>query len=222
MIWYQNPLLKTYLQMILKTSNQRIVQLGKTYGTNSSTFKQATAILQKSGVSQFSSTSASGFPKIDIRKVNRLVSSGKADRTELNQVLSQIAGIKIDESGNIEKLKNQGIKTVTQIRKQTKKKLVNQGEDPSEMPVKEIDRITEKLAEFSESFDTSYDIAMGRVGEKQLRSDPITRKLWGENRGGRGKLTYRDMEDIMDRLNEMIKKSKEDALSVEQKNGGNV
>lgn len=221
-MWYQNPMLRTILQMTLKKSNQRIVQLSKTYGPNSSVFKQATAVLQKSGVSQFVSQSKSGNIKVDIRKINRLIASGKANRNELNQVLAQIAGVKIDENGDIKELTNQGIKTVSQIRKATKKKLANMGEDPKEMTDKEVDRITEKLAAFSESFDTSYDVAMGRLGEKKLKTDPITRKLWGSNRGRKGRLTYRELDEIMERLQEMIQESKQDALSVEKKNGGNI
>ena len=221
-MWYQNPMLRTILQMTLKKSNQRIVQLSKTYGPNSSLFKQATAVLQKSGVSQFVSQSKSGNIKVDIRKINRLIASGKANRNELNQVLAQIAGVKIDENGDIKELTNQGIKTVSQIRKDTKKKLANMGEDPKEMTDKEVDRIAEKLAAFSEAFDTAYNVAISRLGEKKLSTDPITKKLWGSNRVRKGRLTYRELEEIMDRLQEMIQKSKQDALSVEKKNGGNI
>ena len=222
MSWYNNPLLKTYLQMILKKSNQRIVQLGSTYGTRSTYFKQATSVLKKGAVQEFASTSASGYPKIDIRKINKLISSGKADRKELNQVLSQIAGIKITETGDIEKLSNQGIKTVKEIRKATAKRLANMGEDPREYTQKEIDKVTEALANFEESFETTYEVCMARVGEKEMKNDQVTRKLWGENRGKKGRLTYSDMTKIMERMGVMMAEANDSALSVEKKNGGNV
>lgn len=246
MIWYQNPMLTTRLQMELKKINQRIVQLattyGKTteefkaeanpgmskskinalaskYGRNTSVFKQATAILSKGPARPFVSESASGNEKIDIRAINKLIRSGKANRSELNQILAQVAGLRITENGELEKVPG-GIETVKEMRTKTRKRLPTMGEDPDEYSDSEIDSITEQLAEFSENFQTTYELGMARLGQRALREDPVTKMLWGENRSRR--LTYREMEEIMKRIRSMIGDARRDALTIEKDKGGNI
>ena len=227
MFWYQNPLLRPYIQSELKKTNQRIAQIGKTYGKTSSTYKHAIAAFQKGPLSEFLGTSASGNVKLDIRKIQKAIHSGQLNRSEANELLARAAGLRIDENGDIDHIKvrkkgkdgkthevDQGgdIKTVSEIRERTKKKMINTyGEDPRDYTTKEIDEFGEALEEFSDTFQTAYNEAIAAVGESALKDDPVTAKLWGENRTAPGKkkgtkiLTPNDIVQIQKRLNELRK-----------------
>lgn len=212
MIWYNNPLLKTSLQMILKKSNQRIVQLGKTFGTSSYTFNQYTSILSKGPVQEFTKQSRSGNLALDIRKVFRAVETGRIDRNTLNQILTTMAGVKVDQNGEIQDAQyTKGVPTVSEIRKQTKKRLINQGEDPREMSLAEIDDATELYFDFSTNFDTSYSQAMKELGESKMRKHPVVGKLWQS-----GKKSYDELIEIKKYLDTYRRDAKNAALKLEE------
>jgi hypothetical protein len=264
-MWFENPLLTTKLQMELKRVNQRIVQIAQTfgestegfrkedltgltksqikklaekYGRETSTFKQATAILQKGGAKPYRSTSKTGNPTIDIRKINKIIRSGKGDINELNQILSQTAGIKIDpetgdlinlkrtrknkDTGKTEVISNPGIKTVNEIKEETRKKMEKLGEDTATMTDDDLIRFTEELNVFAESFESEYEITKARIGESKMKADETVKMLWKDNRGKKTKLTYPELTAVMKRMKVLQKEAVEDALSVEQKKGGNI
>ena len=163
--------------------------------------------------------------KIDISKINKLVASGKADRTELNNILTNLAGIKINENGDVERIANQGVKTIKQIEKATTKRLENMGEDPREKSKQEVKKITEHLAEFDQNFQSAYEKGMARAGESALKNNPVTSYLWSARNGGkRGdrRLTYREMENILEELNKITSEAQNKALKFEENNGGNI
>ena len=246
-MFFNNPILTTITQMALKKANQRIVALAKHYGTNSSIFKREVGMIFGGPMSQYADTSKSGFPKINIRKINQALRGGKLSLTEANQILTHFAGVKINEvtvedkrTGKlsiiheVKEIKKGGIKTVQQVRSDTKKRLASMGEDykdvlddmeePNEnlSDNQKLDRLAEELAEFSENFQTAYDTATQRIKNiATIKNNPITGKLWGDNRGNR-RLTYKEMIEIKKELNRLSKEAKEKATSFENKNGKEV
>ena len=231
-MWFNNPLLTTVTQMALKKANQRIVSLAKHYGTNSSIFKREVGMIFGGPMSQYADTSKSGFPKINIRKINQALRGGKLSLTEANQILTHFAGLKVDEDGNTKEIKKGGIKTIQQVRKDVKKRLAGLGEDykdvledMEEAPGESIsdneklDRLAEELAEFSENFQTAYDTAMARVKSvSDIKNNPITGKLWSENRGGKKKLTYRELIEIKKELGRLALDARNKATMFENAN----
>ena len=221
-MWYQNPLLRTVLQMSLKKSNQRLVQLAKTFGPNSEIYKREAGILQKGAARQFMGTSASGFDKIDISKLNKQVASGQINRYDLNRLLSEVAGIRVDQNGDVVQIANQGIKTVGQIRKDARKRLERMGEDPSELTADEVIDLYEDILGFENSFQSAYEIANQRLETKALTSDPITSKLYGTKKGGTRadgeRLTYNELKQIRDRFVQLAAEAKRQTLSFEAGN----
>lgn len=231
-MWFNNPLLTTVTQMALKKANQRIVALAKHYGTNSSIFKREVGMIFGGPMSQYADTSKSGFPKINIRKINQALRGGKLSLTEANQILTHFAGLKVDEDGNTKEIKKGGIKTIQQVRKDVKKRLAGLGEDykdvledMEEAPGEKIsdneklDRLAEELAEFSENFQTAYDTAMARVKSvSDIKNNSITGKLWSENRGGKKKLTYRELIEIKKELGRLALDAISKATSFENAN----
>lgn len=201
MIWYNNPLLKTSLQMILKKSNQRIVQLAATYGRGSETYNSYTALLEKGPLQEYvkkrehvtqHGVDLGNIKVLDIRKVFKAVETGKIDRNQLNEILSKVAGVHVDSSGNLEPAAHsKGIQTVSEIRKQTKKRLINQGVDPREMSNEEIDKETELYFDFTTNFQTAYNEAVKNVRESTLRKNPVTKQLWDP-----GKKSYDQLIEI--------------------------
>ena len=221
MLWYQNPVLRAALQSSFKVSNQRIVSLAKKYGKNSYVYKKETSFLQKDMFKPFTATSKSGYPKLDVRSINKSILSGKVDRSEVNQFLSQAAGIRIDADGNIKKLPEQGIATITQIRERAKKRAERLGEPVKEWNVQDLDDFAELLEEFSANFETEYEHAVAEYGEQALRDDPVTQQLYGEHRHGR-KLTYNQMTDIMKAFKAMGESQTNQALTFEKNNTEDV
>ena len=217
MVWYNNPLIRPYVQSELKKINQRIAQIAKTYGQDSYTYKNAIAAFQKGPLSEFTSTSRSGNFTLDIRKIQKAIHSGSLNRSEANELLMRAAGIRINENGEVEKVGEGGIETVTEIRKKGKKKLENTfGEDSRDYTTKELDKFIEELNEFSASFQTAYNEAIKEVGTEKVYSDPVTGQLWGENRPSDHPLSYRQLTEIKKRLDELRKEGVDIVTGLEE------
>lgn len=225
MVWYNNPILKAQLQSILKKSNQRIIQLAATYGKKSYTFNNYTNILEAGPLQEYIKTrknvvqkgvSIGDIKALDIRKVFQAVESGKISRQELNQIIGKMAGVHVDASGELQtNTQEKGIQTISQIRKETKKRMINRGEDPRELSENEIDAATEQYFDFTTNFDTSYAQAIKEIGEAKMRNDEIMGKLWYEKRGFR-KLSYDEMIDIKREMDKVRRNARKAALKTEE------
>lgn len=203
----------------LKRANQRIAQLGKTYGRNSSVYKQEAAKFQKGAYKNYVSVSKSGNIKFDIRAINNLIRSDE-NPSKADRIIAEFAGLKFDTEGNPQKIKGAGVPTLTELDKRTEKKLERWGEDPGDKSKAEIRKITEELAEFSENFQTSYEVYMALYGEAEAREDTTIRQLYGDYRSKR--LTYRQLEAIKEKMDNKIKEAANEAVEFEEANSGEL
>ena len=204
----------------LKRANQRIAQLAKTYGRNSSVYKQEAGKFLKGAYSPYMGVSKSGNIKFDIRAINKLIRTQGVNSSQVTRMLAEIAGIKFDAEGNMKEIKGAGVPTVSELDKRTEKKLERWGEDPGEVPKKELRKITEELAQFSENFQTSYNTYFARHTEAEAREDPIISQLYGENRNHR--LSYRQLENIKEEMERQIAEATNDAIKFEEENSGEL
>ena len=216
----------TQITSAIKRANQRIAQLGKTYGPNSSVYKQEAGKFLKGAYKDFITTSVGGVKhgrnisaggniKFDTRAIMKLVRS-EGNTSRVNRMLAEIAGIKIDDEGDVVNVKGGGVPTVTELTKRTEKKLERWGEDPGDYNRTQIRDITEQLAEFSENFQTSYEVYMAKYGEAEARKDSTISMLYGENRNRR--LTYRELQSIKNKMDTYNKEASNDALTFESEN----
>lgn len=216
----------TQITSAIKRANQRIAQLSKTYGRTSSVYKQEAGKFLKGaykdyvtesvgGVKHGRNVSLGGNIKFDTRAIMKLVREEGAS-SKVNRILAEIAGIKIDENGEVKPVKGGGVPTVSELNKRTEKKLERWGEDPKDKTKKELQSITEKLAEFSENFQTSYEIYMAKYGEAEARKDSTIQLLYGDFRNKR--LSYAQMEEIKDRMDSRIQEATNEALQFEEEN----
>ena len=199
----------------LKRANQRIAQLSKTYGRNSSVYKQEAGKYLKGAYKDYVSFSKSGNVKFDIRSINKLLRSDAAPG-KVERIIAEFAGIKFDEEGNVRQIKGGGVPTLTELEHRTKKKLEKWGEDPGDYNKQELQSITEKLAEFSENFQTSYEVFMAKYGEAEARKDSTIQLLYGDYRNKR--LSYRQLEEIKNTMDNYIKDANAEALNFEEEN----
>ena len=207
--------------MELKKTNQRIIELAKVYGPDSYTFKQQTNILQKGIVREFIKTRENVTQKgfeignvdvLDIRKLFKAVESGKIDRQALNQILATVSGKSIDANGDVvESRYTKGIQKVSEIRKATKKRLENQGEDPRDMTLEEIDQETEMYFDFSTNFQTSYNETMKELGESKMRNHRVMGQLWKP-----GKKSYDELMEIKKYMDTYSRDARKNALKLEE------
>ena len=225
-----NQLQTTQITSAIKRANQRIAQLGKTYGKNSSVYKQEAGKFQKGAYKDFVSISQAGVKhgrnisrggniKFDTRSIMKLVKE-EGGSSKVNRLLSEIAGIKINDEGEIQSVKGGGVPTVSELDRRTEKKLERWGEDPGDKTKKEIRDITEQLAEFSENFQTSYETYMARYGEAEARNDSTIRQLYGDFRNKR--LTYSQLEEIKNKMDLRNRESRNEALNFESENEGDL
>ena len=216
----------TQISSAIKRANQRIAQLGKTYGRNSSVYKQEAGKFLKgayknlvtesvSGVKHGRNISAGGNLKFDTRAIMKLVKA-EGGSSKVNRLLSEIAGVRITEDGEVVPVKGGGLPTVTELTKRTEKKLERWGEDPGDYNKQQIRDITEQLAEFSENFQTTYEVYMAKYGEAEARKDSTIQALYGEYRDRR--LTYRELQAIKDKMDNYNKEASNDALDFENEN----
>lgn len=252
-MWFKNKLLTTIVQMALKKSNQRIVQLAKTYGPSSPTFKKEVGIIFSGPMSEYRTesniTPASdyvrrkegvekvSYPKINIRKVNQDIRSGRLSLSEANNILGKLAGLKIDNEGNARPTKSGGaVKTVSQIREDIKKRLRRLGDNIDDVlssieseedlegmtKNQKLDIVGQELDAFAENFQTAYNEATSRVKElTTLTKNNKTKYLWKNNRGKR-KLTYEELREIKEELSKIAEQAREDATSFEDDNAEDV
>lgn len=224
-----NPLQLQQITNALKRSNQRIAQLGKTYGQQSSIYKQEAGKFLKGAYAPYMTKSSSGNIKFDIRAINKLVRS-QGDSSQVQRMLAEMGGIKFNYNvkevngkevrtiGDIKDLKGGGISTLSKIDKRTEKKLERMGEDPADYTRAELRKIAEELAEFSESFQTAYNEYIAKYGEEEALKDPTIKMLYGENRDKR--LTKEQFEAIKNKMEEMNAIARGDALAFENDNKG--
>lgn len=210
-----NQLQTTQITSAIKRANQRIAQLSKTYGRNSSVYKQEAGKFLKGAYKPFVGTSKSGNIKFDIREINKLIRS-QGNSSQVQRMIAEIAGIKFDQEGDIKEIKGAGIPTVSELTKRTEKKLERWGEDPGDYSKKELQNITEQLAEFSENFQTAYNEYIANFGESEARKDTTIQTLYGEFRNKR--LTYRELEQIKKRMEDANAAARSEALEFEKEN----
>lgn len=221
--WYKNPTLTPYIQSALKRSNQRMATLIKTFGKDSPVVKHEIGKFKKRGYSDWLSTSvggkkhgrnisAGGNVKFDVRSINQAIRSGSVSRSEINRFLADAAGIIINPDGSVRELKGGGIQTPTKVLRKTEKKLMAMGEDPTELSKKELIDITEQLAEFSESFDTTYDAFKNKIGIEEGKTDPTIGQLWGERDH---RLTYKQLQEIKNAMEKRLRLNESDATKFE-------
>lgn len=205
----------TQITSALKRANQRIAQLGKTFGKTSSVYKQEAGKFQKGAYKNYVSVSSSGNIKFDIRAINKLIRSD-GNPSEIDRILAEFAGIKVNPDGEVVPVKGGGVPTLTELEKRTKKKLERWGENPYDYNKKQLQGITEKLAEFSENFQTSYETYMAKFGEAEARKDSTIQLLYGEYRNKR--LTYRQLEEIKNKMESYIQGAASEAVAFEEDN----
>lgn len=218
------------LQSKLKVTNQRIAQLAKVFGKNSPIYKKEIEPLLKGAAAKYTSKTGAGFKivngkkvstpgkeniKLDMRKITNALKDPE-NVNEVNEILSKIIGVKVTPNGEIQEIPNAGVKTITQIKKAAKKRLAKMGEDVDEYPEEDTLEMYERVLNFEESFQTAYEAAIKEYGESVLRADPITSKLWNQNGASRGKLSYKEMVKIMDRLAGMSNEARASALGLEE------
>ena len=203
------------ITLALKRANQRIAQLGKTFGKTSSVYKQEAGKFQKGAYKNYVSISSSGNIKFDIRAINKLIRSD-GNPSEIDRILAEFAGIKVNPDGEVVPVKGGGVPTLTELEKRTTKKLERWGEDPGDYNKKQLQTITEELAEFSENFQTSYETYMAKFGEAEARKDSTIQLLYGEYRNKR--LTYRQLEEIKNKMDSYIANAASEAVTFEEDN----
>ena len=229
-----NQLQTQQISAAIKRANQRINQLSKTYGKNSSVYKQEVGKFLKGSYKPFvSMTSGQARGRnvakakagkyqapeshlaFNTKEIMKLVRS-QGDTSQVQRMLADIAGIKFDKEGDIKEIKGAGVPTVSELTKRTEKKLERWGEDPGEYTKKELQKITETLAEFSENFQTAYNEYISKYGEAEARKDTTIQTLYGDFRNKR--LTYRELENIKARMEEMNAAARDEALQFEKDN----
>ena len=229
MMWYENPVLRATLQSAFKRSNARIANLAKQYGRSSAIYKKETDKFFAPNYKQFMSISQAGKKvgrnittggnlKFDVKKLNKYILSGNADRGTVNQLLSEAVGLRIDANGNIEPVKQGGIKTITQIRKSASKTARNMGINPHEMTNQELDKFANEITDFSSNFQVAYDAFIARYGEDVARKDPYIGQMYDRKKA----LSYSKMIEINRRFNAYKNNEKMLINEFEDYNGGDL
>lgn len=184
------------LQNSIETINRRISRLAQAFGKNSFTFKNEVAFLQKGALQKFTGQSSSGDFKVDYKKIKNFIQSG-ADLSEVNEILTKMAGVRIDENGEMVRTGSK-VPTVGELRKQAEEKKKEMG-----VSSMDTDEFIESLNRFSSEFQSAYNKTIRDVGAERMEEDPIVGQLWMENRQGAGRLTYPQMANIMNRMDEL-------------------
>lgn len=184
------------LQNSIETINRRISRLAQAFGKNSFTFKNEVAFLQKGALQKFTGQSSSGDFKVDYKKIKNFIQSG-ADLSEVNEILTKMAGVRIYENGEMVRTGSK-VPTVGELRKQAEEKKKEMG-----VSSMDTDEFIESLNRFSSEFQSAYNNTIRDVGAERMEEDPIVGQLWMENRQGAGRLTYSQMTNIMNRMYEL-------------------
>lgn len=184
------------LQNSIETINRKIQRLAQAFGSNSYTFKNTVAFLQKGALQKFVGESASGFLKVDYMKIKKFIQAGN-DLSEVNEILTKMAGVKMTSDGEMIRTGDK-IPTVGQLRKEAKEKM--QDMDAEHM---DVDEFIETLNRFSSEFQSAYNATIREVGASRMYDDPVVGQLWSENRGSDGRLSYPQMARIMKGMDEL-------------------
>lgn len=179
--------------------NVRLKVLQNTFGRNSSVIKNLMAFMQKGSLYQYMGTSKAGNIKVDYMAIKRAVTSGRLGANELNEILTKLAGTKVNENGEVERV-NSRVPTLNKLQQEAKAKMQEMGIDPEEYG---INKFIEEMANFSSEFQSSYNTAVKDVGAEKMENDPIVGQLWSENRPHDGRLSYSDLRNIMKRMKEL-------------------
>ena len=191
-----SKLAQARLQNSIETINRKIQRLAQAFGSNSYTFKNTVAFLQKGALQKFVGESASGFLKVDYMKIKKFIQAGN-DLSEVNEILTKMAGVKMTSDGEMIRTGDK-IPTVGQLRKEAKEKM--QGMDAEHM---DVDEFIETLNRFSSEFQSAYNATIREVGASRMYDDPVVGQLWSENRGSDGRLSYPQMARIMKGMDEL-------------------
>lgn len=168
------------IKAILKASNQRIVQLDDTFGFGSPVSQNATAFLQKGAFSKYLSKSnttgaitptnigrtgpADSHLKIDVAKVLKDVRNGNITETELNALLIQAGGKKI-QNGEIQKV-GPGIPTVSRLKRE-----VDRDIDVKKLSTKQLIDELNTRAELAQDFQTEYELAKNEMTLAEMQKE---------------------------------------------------
>ena len=191
-----SKLAQARLQNSIETINRKIQRLAQAFGSNSYTFKNTVAFLQKGALQKFVGESASGFLKVDYMKIKKFIQAGN-DLSEVNEILTKMAGVKMTSDGEMIRTGDK-IPTVGQLRKEAKEKM--QDMDAGHM---DVDEFIETLNRFSSEFQSAYNATIRDVGASRMYDDPVVGQLWSENRGSDGRLSYPQMARIMKGMDEL-------------------
>ena len=191
-----SKLAQARLQNSIETINRKIQRLAQAFGSNSYTFKNEVAFLQKGALQKFVGESASGFLKVDYMKIKKFIQAGN-DLSEVNEILTKMAGVKMTSDGEMIRTGDK-IPTVGQLRKEAKEKM--QDMDAGHM---DVDEFIETLNRFSSEFQSAYNATIRDVGASRMHDDSVVDQLWSENREHDGRLSYPQMARIMKRMDEL-------------------
>ena len=122
-----SKLAQARLQNSIETINRKIQRLAQAFGSNSYTFKNTVAFLQKGALQKFVGESASGFLKVDYMKIKKFIQAGN-DLSEVNEILTKMAGVKMTSDGEMIRTGDK-IPTVGQLRKEAKEKMQKDARD---------------------------------------------------------------------------------------------
>ena len=205
----------------LKRANTRIARLEAAYGSKSATFKNQIARFEKGPLHKYvgkSKTSVNkngekrgGNWKLDKGKIMKDFKSGKLNIDQMNEILRNAAGVRIDPNGIVKESNWGGFQTRKQLEEQTIQAITTTDVDLSEFADEKgnininkdiLKQITEKLNAISESFQTEYSDTP--LTESQMKENTILSRLYSTEHGGsrnKGeKLSYGELTKIKDEL----------------------
>jgi len=243
-----DPVMEAEISSKIKAANARITQIGKTYGFESSIYKQEVGKFEKGAYQEFIRrtegkargknvqreregkwTPTPSHIAFDSKKIMDLVRKEGAS-PRVNTILSELIGVKI--VGNfqeheqdkvplkleLKEVKGGGVSTTTKIDKQITKRLERLGEDWTQMTKQEIRNRGEMMYEFQENFQTTYETYIAKFGEAEARKDSTIKVLYGEFRGSKKRLTYDELYSIKEKMTSYINEAANDALKFEEEN----
>lgn len=208
----------------LKRANTRIARLEDAFGRQSSTFKNQIARFEKAPLKKYTGVSSSGHWKLDKGKIMKDIASGRMNLDQANEILRNAAGIqlapeyKVNKDGTktldgytVKESNWGGFQTRKQLEQQTIQSITTTDIDLSEFEdefgnidiTKEtLKKITEKLNQISESFQTEYTETP--LTEVQMKGNTILSRLYSTEHGGsrsKGeKLSYSELIKIQEEL----------------------
>lgn len=205
----------------LKRANTRIARLETAYGSKSATFKNQIARFEKGSLHKYvgkSKTSINkngekrgGNWKLDKGKIMKDFKSGKLNIDQMNEILRNAAGVRIDPMGIVKESNWGGFQTRKQLEEQTIQAITTTDVDLSEFADEKgnininksvLKQITEKLNAISESFQTEYKESP--LTEDQMKENTILARLYSTEHSGtrqKGeKLSYTELLRIKDEL----------------------